>query len=82
MSAVVRLRPVLTGWFPPEVKPVRKGVYSVRWRGHTGYSYWDGERWGWYQHTLHRANKDRVSIGASQKKTWRGLAVNPNRRTK
>jgi hypothetical protein len=39
--------PILTDWFPPDVKPVRAGVYEIdRGMKRDCYSYWNGEAWG------------------------------------
>jgi hypothetical protein len=64
-----------TNWFPPEIKPVREGVYEVslgRFYSHT-YAYWNGNRWGWAALSVATATTDKATAGASQDKSWRGL---------
>jgi len=65
----------LTGWFPPEVKPVHRGVYEVFDEG--SYAYWSGKLWGWTVLSVASAAACRTPRGASQHKTWRGLAQQP-----
>lgn len=39
----------LTGWYPKDVAPVRRGVYEVRDEAigcTTNYAYWDGKKFG------------------------------------
>ena len=56
----------LTPWFPPEIKPVRKGWYECRCCTDT--FYWTGERW------LMMPGGGFSSI---QNISWRGLASPP-----
>jgi hypothetical protein len=69
--------PKLTPWFPGHIKPVRPGVYEVRFSAMGGFAYWDGSLWGWAQITCAQARRRRDSHGASQQKSWRGLAKEP-----
>jgi len=67
--------PKRTPWYPPEVKPVRVGVYEVAmtivpvW-----YRYWDGENWHVGDETPALALKSAPLNGTSWSvKHWRGL---------
>lgn len=65
-----------TPWYPTDVKPVRPGVYEVDVRilGYASmYAYWDGAKWGWRQHTVVAADRNRDTHGASQNKKWRDV---------
>ena len=71
----------LTPWYPPEVKPVRKGVYEVReevfgkW---TVFAYWNGKRFGYRETESIRAyDKRDHPTGLSATAPWRGLAEEP-----
>lgn len=63
-----------TPWFNSKTKPVHKGVYEIKgmWFG-TAYAYWTGKKWGWAQSTIKKANENRMTAGAMQRKVWRGL---------
>ncbi len=67
----------MTGWFQPEVKPVRGGVYEVKIRGDSRrtYCYWGGHRWGFFTSTPEAAELlcNAFADGASQEKIWRGF---------
>ncbi len=68
----------LTPWFPPEVTPVRKGVYEATLvEGEAGwYAYWRGDSWGgsWKRKDV----AARIKMESSeQRKWWRGLAEKP-----
>lgn len=71
----------LTEWFPADVKPVRRGVYEVRWgwtfRDGGGYCHWDGRTWGNTFFKVDRAPGRGETITAKQDKGWRGLAEKP-----
>jgi hypothetical protein len=68
----------LTEWHPPEIKPVREGVYqvkSVHWSD-PWFSRWDGKQWMWLCSGKERAA--RVDSPAPyQERMWRGLAAEP-----
>ena len=66
----------MTPWFPPHIKPVRAGVYEVKYvfAKITGkmYATWNGKKWscfsdykddGWHK----------MFKGAQQNKRWRGF---------
>lgn len=71
----------LTPWYPARIKPLRSGVYEVRWHG-------DGSRWRWCYWTgsewantgtnkAEAAARKTWTNGAVQSKSWRGLAEEP-----
>ena len=80
----------LTPWFPDTVKPVRKGVYLIKegglCEGMTLYSYFDGEKWGWFSKYMEDAlseymgSGDFTNDGLYEGLVWRGLANNPNKK--
>jgi hypothetical protein len=64
----------LTPWFPPDVKPVRAGVYEVRMKA-PWYRYWDGVHW----HAGHCTSElacalPHLPIENTPPEPWRGLA--------
>lgn len=67
----------LTPWFPPEVKPVRVGVYiaTVR-KPSVFYRYWDGESWLCGSFDQQLANASRPDWYGPPIH-WRGLAKQP-----
>lgn len=68
----------LTEWFDHETNPARPGVYEVmNASGNRGFAYFDGSLWGWRGDTKRQASRERETDGASQDKTWRGLAKKP-----
>jgi hypothetical protein len=80
------MQPKLTDWFPPDVKPVRVGVYEMRpgndivWGGQLGrFQHWNGERWGGYSSSPNLAAlSDCVNFTSMhQHRGWRGLAEKP-----
>ena len=67
----------MTPWFPPKIKPVRVGVYQIRFNFNTYikdpmYATWNGKRWSNFSHREdgHWLN---IYSGAEQKKIWRGF---------
>jgi len=70
----------LTPWFPPDVKPVRSGVYERQMPDGWGkYSYWNAKEkwwgaWGW---TIEIATKNAKYQSSLQYQRWRGLAEKP-----
>lgn len=64
--------PKLTDWFPPEIKPVRKGLYHAYRVGewHT-LKYWNGKRWEQYKGAPWKI---------AQNHNWRGLAADPTKK--
>jgi hypothetical protein len=71
-----------TDWFPPEVKPVRRGVYErdlmqvFPWK--VRYSWWNGKAWCGWAETVDAAycNRQR-GVSSIQSAAWRGLARKP-----
>lgn len=64
----------LTPWFPPSVKPARKGVYERDWA--FAFSYWNGMRWcvGCTTPDVAAGERERSLYQDIQ---WRGLAKEP-----
>ena len=71
------MKPKLTPWFPPEVKPVHVGVYETGdadWYKETGLSFlreWNGKAW------IVPVSGKRGFECRQQKRVWRGLARKP-----
>lgn len=72
-----------TDWYPPDVKPIRVGVYHVFPDNfavpRTMFAHWDGKNWRWFSRSFVRAiryGEPKISIymhkGIGFK--WRGLA--------
>lgn len=66
-------------WYPPEVKPVRDGVYRVRWFSSSGipvlnFAYWRDQSWGVISHSVQGAEKNRHGGNCVvQGFQWRGV---------
>lgn len=75
--------PKLTLWFRPEIKPVHVGVYATKLARDgmpdmTGFSHWDGSKWGFQAGVTEMAASDHYTFGnGEQFKSWRGLAEKP-----
>lgn len=77
----------LTPEFPENIKPVRRGLYPVRYERRlnpgtfvTGFAWWTGWRWGMSSHLPEVAASRPYRRGAKtarQDKRWRGLASPP-----
>ena len=83
MNGVPTLKTALTEWYPPDVKPIRPGVYEAtinkphnkfRW-----YAKWTGYAWSEGVSTIKEAAKE-DTISSFQNKHWRGL-VSPTSKT-
>lgn len=63
-----------TPWFPPSIKPVRKGVYETNSEngGSPGFNWWDGQSWLTTADTTQKAAA-RWDISCCQQIKWRGL---------
>lgn len=68
----------MTKWFPPHIKPVREGVYEIKYTSKPTnpnppiYATWHGSRWSSGSLKLHdKYHKD--FYGAIQEKYWRGF---------
>ncbi|MGY6240582.1 hypothetical protein ACW910_24370 (plasmid) [Burkholderia ambifaria] len=76
---------MLTGWFPPEVKPVHEGAYPTRdENGSQWFSYWDGYRWLYGRQyfsgeTIRLTELMRNRPAAFQDRPWRGINKEPQR---
>jgi len=77
---------MLTEWFPPEVKPIRPGIYLVKKFAHVDWlywRYWDGDFWRTGIVYECSAPDTRFSKGLSkasiQDVQWRGLNKEPQR---
>jgi hypothetical protein len=70
----------LTDWFPPEVKPVRVGVYERKFGSseNCGLCKWNGKAWFWRCKTPFDASTESVKSGF-QELPWRGLTENPEK---
>lgn len=73
--------PTLTPWYPPEIKPVRKGVYerdmeAVLMHAYGQWSYWNGVHWcGWASDRESARNNGIQGLPSlMQDAPWRGLA--------
>lgn len=71
----------LTDWYPPEVKPVREGVYEVTSAevGILKYAYWNGKAFGLRCRSVENADLERESFWFPHEGVihWRGLAEKP-----
>lgn len=73
-------QPMLTGWFQPQTKPLRPGVYQTRFAGREGYSHWNGRIWSLQQDDIETAYRQHQQTElAVQDKHWRGLSQNPKK---
>lgn len=71
--------PELTPWFPADVKPIRPGVYATQYvKDVDGFSYWDGEKWGYQAEDVYRAGSAGYRNFCRPLRPWRGLAADPN----
>lgn len=67
----------LTPWYPPEVKPVRVGVYQRNLgEGSPTYSRWNGREWKFSRPTADEAD-EQTFRSLWQYMDWRGLAEPP-----
>jgi hypothetical protein len=67
----------MTKWFPPHIKPVREGVYEVRFliqkiTDAPMYATWNGSRWSVWSHFKNDMYHARF-LYADQGKYWRGF---------
>ena len=68
----------LTPWFPPEIKPVRPGIYIASVARREFYRRWDGERWYYGDYTVEAAKKRRKKWPLQVPLLWRGLNYDPS----
>lgn len=63
-----------TDWYPPNVKPVRVGIYERKFLSASArFSYWNGKEWGANDMTPERAYLYRGCPSKYQFLLWRGL---------
>ena len=67
----------MTGWLPPHIKPVRVGVYEIKYtskvaHGSCMYATWNGFRWSCWSHYKDDLYHTRF-LEAVQDKYWRGF---------
>ena len=66
----------MTNWFPPHIKPVREGVYEIKYTSKSPwknwmYATWNGEKWSCGSYNL--CDKFHQLFNANQNKYWRGF---------
>ncbi len=76
------MRRKVTGWYPPEITPVHKGVYEVddQFVNGPALSYWNGERFCFrtWNSTVTETKAQAVEPTSLPARTfWRGLARKP-----
>lgn len=64
---------VLTNWYPPSIKPKRKGVYMTSELNQIWFQYWSGTYWKLRSDTINGAYKLREFKSQHQRVYWRGL---------
>ena len=67
----------MTKWFPPHIKPVREGVYEVKFSNvplgkRLMYARWNGKEWSNFAYKKHDDSLNDC-VSAVQKKHWRGF---------
>ena len=62
----------LSPWYPPEVKPVREGVYQRPMHGEIGYACWVFGRWSVNCTSAYYAMRERSVLSSNQNVPWRG----------
>lgn len=67
----------MTKWFPPHIKPVREGVYEVKFARRKltpapMYATWNGSRWSCWSNGRNDMYHTRF-LYAQQGKYWRGF---------
>jgi len=68
----------MTNWFPPHIKPVRKGVYQIKYTKTEKIAYlsiyatWNGTHWSAGSYNLSDRYHKNFDV-ANQKKFWRGF---------
>lgn len=67
----------MTNWFPPSIKPVRAGVYEIKFTytmmpTESKYATWNGKKWS--NMSYHKTGYwHGIFVGAEQNKYWRGF---------
>jgi hypothetical protein len=67
----------LTDWFPPEIKPVRIGVYQRQFSNYSSYSWWNGKHFSIGREFPSALDIHSAQESVFQNKPWRGLSVKP-----
>ena len=66
----------MTDWFPPHIKPVREGVYEIKFTAVRSYqpmyATWNGLKWSRASHYASGGWHEKFR-GADQDKYWRGF---------
>lgn len=62
----------ITDWYPPHIKPVRKGVYITRKNGLVFFQYWTGRFWNTRMGTLRGADLIKHK-SIHQDVEWKGI---------
>ena len=67
----------MTKWFPPHIKPVREGVYEIKYTSKVAHgscmcATWNGYRWSSGSADM-RDKYQQQFYGAIQEKYWRGF---------
>jgi hypothetical protein len=64
-----------TDWFPPHIKPIRRGAYRVMCplKDEAFWSWWDGEKWGYKMVNQKNADFYKGSKSQTQDMKWKGL---------
>lgn len=74
----------LTSWFPPDVKPRRKGIYQTNTYPDSKlvpvFQYWNGREWGFFSIIFERAYERRFTRSVRQASQWRGLNKRPRKK--
>lgn len=65
--------------FPPDQKPWERGLYRIGYLAgqFEGYSYWNGEYWGYRTPNRHAAEYHKFDRALGPIDWWRGLAEKP-----
>ncbi len=63
----------MTEWYPPNIKPVRRGVYQILGGDLICFSHWNGKAWSLASHSSIKAKEKRKILSGNQGKTWRGF---------
>ena len=66
----------MTKWFPPHIKPVREGIYEIKYTPknlHVSdmYATWNGARWS--VGSYNRWDYNHTDFDGNQNKYWRGF---------
>lgn len=68
----------MTPWYPPEVKPVRVGVYQRKsFIAGIGFSHWNGKKWSYTYTKKDDVLPNKRTVTYYPYWPWRGLAEPP-----